>query len=385
MRATTAAPVGAHDTTSATPTPRPRLFYGVNSEGLGHAMRAIPVVERLSQRYDVHLFCGGRVYEFLRTRFPNVFDIYYVPLVYRDNRMHVRESFVRAWLGAPRCFRDAAWLWARALRERPVAVVSDYEFMTMWCGTLAGVPVVTVDNNQLARFAAVPAPRSDEERAAHGTILTATKWNVPFAKRRLLTTFYRPPLLPGVDVDVVAYAPCAVRDGVLAARPRVRRDGPAVVYQTSTTNLGLGAALTAAAAQTGLRFHVYGAGDLDIASDNVVSCAFDDVRFVDDLAACPFVIINGGHSTLVEALALQKPILCQPVRDHYEQTLNARGVEAAGVGRAIDDVTADAIVAFANDAAAGAFDDALAGAAAVVDNDGLAGAVDAAIKAVARR
>jgi uncharacterized protein (TIGR00661 family) len=347
-------------------------------------MRAIPLVERLSAHYDVHLFCGGRVYDFLHARFPNVFDVYYVPLVYRDNRMHVRESFVRAWLGAPRCFRDAAWLWARALREGPTAVVSDYEFMTMWCGTLAGVPVVTVDNNQLARFAAVPPPRTDEERDAHATILTATKWNVPFAKRRLLTTFYRPPLLPGVDTGVVGYAPCAVRDRVLAARPRVRRDGPVVVYQTSTTNHGLGAALTAAAVQTGLRFHVYGAGVLDIDDARVVSCAFDDVRFVDDLAACPFVIINGGHSTLVEAIALQKPILCQPVRDHYEQTLNARGVEAAGVGRAVDDVTADAIVAFVKDAA-GAFDDALAGAAAVVDNDGLAAAVDAAIKAVARR
>ena len=55
---------------------KPRIFYGVNSEGMGHAMRSLPVIERLRARYDVHVFCGGRVKSWLEQRLPNVWDLF---------------------------------------------------------------------------------------------------------------------------------------------------------------------------------------------------------------------------------------------------------------------------------------------------------------------
>ncbi len=357
----------------------PKIFYGVNSEGMGHAMRVLPVVQRLRERYDVHLFCGGRVKQYLENKVPNVWPLFFIPLIYRDNRMIVGESTARAFARAPSCFKDAGWLWWKMVREQPRVVITDYEFLTMWIGFLSRQKIVCLDNNQSARYAALPPRATPEEQTALDTVVTVSKWNCPFADRTLLSCFYQPGLAPGVDAKKVRFVPCAVRDEVLERKDRVRSDGPVLVYQTSSTNHRLPAVLNEAAARTGLRFHVYGMS-FDSSAD-VVCRSFDDA-FLDDLAAAPFVIVNGGHSTIVEALALGKAVLAEPVKGHYEQMLNAKGLEALGTGKYVEEVSVAAIVEFAAGAAA-ARDKAAA--LNVVDNDAVVRAVEDAIAEVTQR
>ncbi len=53
---------------------------------------------------------------------------------------------------------------------------------------------------------------------------------------------------------------------------------------------------------------------------------------MDDLSSAKAVIANGGMSLIGEAIYLAKPMLSVPVREHFEQAMNARYLDALGFG-----------------------------------------------------
>jgi uncharacterized protein (TIGR00661 family) len=318
----------------------------MSSEGMGHATRALPTILGLRARgYRVEVFCGGRVAAFLRTRLGPVHEIFYVPLVYEGTRLNMGKSTWQAVVRLPECLRSAWGLFWRMMRERPVAVISDFEFLSAWLGWWSATPVIVLDNMHLITLGQLPPTEPGEETSSAKGAARAIFWNQLVYARALITSFYQPGLKPGVSPTKVRFVPCAVRAEVQALRDVTRTDGPVLVYQTSGTNQALPATLSEAAAKTGLQFAVYGMGQPgDV--PGVSFRAFSEQGFLQDMAHAPFVIVNGGHSTIVEALALQKPVLAEPIHAHYEQRSNAIGLEKLGVGVGVRMVSVDAIVDF---------------------------------------
>lgn len=361
----------------------PTLFFALSSEGMGHATRALPLIRALQRRgYDVAVFCGGRVAAYLREQNVIVDEIVFLPLVYQANELQVLAS---VWVSLRRAhlflLEATRFLW-RILRRRPIAIISDFELISSWLGWWTGTPVVAVDNMHVIVHAQLPAPATAAEARSERIARRAVRWNMPALACTLISSFYRPPLLSTVDERRVRYVPCAVRDVVLERRPRCRVDGPVVVYQTSTSNNALPGVLARAAVDAGLSFVVYGARHegREAGGGFVTFKPFSEEGFLDDLAASPFVVVNGGHSTIVEALSLGKPVLCEPIRNHFEQQTNANGVVALGVGVAVERLDAGALVRFA--AKAAAMRERIAGLS-IVDNQGLAAAVERALIEVA--
>ena len=66
---------------------------------------------------------------------------------------------------------------------------------------------------------------------------------------------------------------------------------------------------------------------------------FSPTGVVADLAGAKGVIINGGFTLLTESLYLGKPILSVPIKMQYEQIINARMVEALGLGLMTKELT----------------------------------------------
>ncbi|MEW5851508.1 MAG: glycosyltransferase family protein [Myxococcota bacterium] len=358
---------------------KPVLFFGVNSEGMGHATRARPVIEALSERYEVHVFCGGRARQFLSQYFPHVHNVWFCRLIYRNNTCNTRLTLIRSFLEGPYVLLSGAYVTLLALLLRPVAIITDFESLTSWAGMLTFTKVVALDNQGLIKHGALPPPASDDV----GPAVVARRvmfWTSPVVHRTLISSFYQPALRPGSDEKRVRYVPVAVRPHVLARMGRTRTDGPVLVYQTSTSNQDLPGTLRQAALGSSLRFVVYGAGRTDSDADGRVQFrAFSEDGFLDDLCAAPFVVVNGGHSTIVEALALGKPVLAEPVRQQYEQSVNVHGLEALGVGRGTRKLSVPDILSFAHDAEAMR---TRAAALRVVDNDGLFHAVEKAVAEV---
>ncbi|MDP2341810.1 MAG: glycosyltransferase family protein [Deltaproteobacteria bacterium] len=358
---------------------QPTVFFALASEGMGHATRAAPLIDALRQRgYRVEVFCGGRVAAFLRTRVGHVHEHFFIPLHYTNNQLDIFKSFKSAIARLGPCLREAWSLFWRMRKEKPVAVVSDFEFMSAWLGWWSGTPVIAVDNMHLITHGAMPEPPTKQARKEKKDIARAIWWNQPVVDKILITCFWQPGLKAGVNASKVRFVPCAARPEVLARRHRTRTDGPVLVYQTSSTNHDLPGTLQKAGELAGLKFVVYGAGRPACVEGAVEYRAFSESGFLDDLAASPFCIVNGGHSTMVEALALGKPVLSEPIQKQYEQQANAVGLETLGVGKGVSKMTVEAIVDFAKRAPA--MRERAAEMSHVVDNAGLADAVEECLR-----
>lgn len=356
---------------------KPVLFYGVNSEGMGHATRARPVIEALQQHYDVHVFCGGRARRFLMRFARRVHLIWWGRIIYKNNRAAVRTTVVRSFLQGPWVLLSGAYVTLLSLLLRPVAILSDFECLSAWAGMLTLRKVITLDNQQLIAHAQLPPPPPQDVRGMK-VVRRVMFFNTPVVHQSLIMSFFRPPLRPGVPAQRARYVPVGVRPLVAAQKPHTHTDGPVLVYQTSSTNQDLPHTLTAAAAATGLRFVVYGSG-MPPADEHlgVAYCAFNEEAFARHMAGAPFVIMNGGHSTICEALCLGKPVLAEPVADQYEQVVNAMGLQQMGVGRMTRKLTVQDVAGFL------AALPQLRGAAAAVDVVDNAGLVTAVLQAVA--
>jgi len=59
---------------------------------------------------------------------------------------------------------------------------------------------------------------------------------------------------------------------------------------------------------------------------------FSEEGFIQDLASARAVVTNGGLSLIGEALYLGKPVFSVPVKNQFEQVLNARYLEILGYG-----------------------------------------------------
>ena len=357
-----------------TKTTQPTVFFALASEGMGHATRAAPLIDALRARgYRVEIFCGGRVAAFLRTRVGHVHEHFFIPLHYTNNQLDIWKSFKSAFARIFSLLREAWLLFWRMVEEKPVAVISDFEFMSAWMGWWSGTPVIAVDNMHLITHGAMPEPATKQARNEKKAVARAIWWNQPVVDKILVTCFYQPGLKAGVDPQKVRFVPCAARPEVLARRHLTRTDGPVLVYQTSSTNHDLPGTLQKAAAESGLKFVVYGARAAAVEGP-VEYRAFSESGFLDDLAASPFCIVNGGHSTMVEALALGKPVLSEPIQKQYEQQANAIGLEVLGVGTGVAKMSVEAIVDFAKRVPA--MSARAAELSHIVDNASLADAVE---------
>jgi uncharacterized protein (TIGR00661 family) len=70
------------------------------------------------------------------------------------------------------------------------------------------------------------------------------------------------------------------------------------------------------------KFVIYGQGEKPPEGNLEFKNTSED-DFLANLAACRYVVANGGLSLISEALYLGKPILCLPIQFLYEQFFNA--------------------------------------------------------------
>src|SRR5207302_1375663 len=114
-----------------------------------------------------------------------------------------------------------------------------------------------------------------------------------------------------------------------------------LVYQTSASDAGL---LPTLGQMPEYKFFIYGLKRNDQKSKknavpaNCFVKEFSEQGFVDDLATSQAVVCNGGLSLIGEALYLGKPIMSVPVRNQFEQLMNARYLEKLGYGLSCESI-----------------------------------------------
>ncbi|MFH1092411.1 MAG: glycosyltransferase family protein, partial [Pseudomonadota bacterium] len=80
---------------------------------------------------------------------------------------------------------------------------------------------------------------------------------------------------------------------------------------------------------------VYGS-NVERAEGNLIFKKNSEEEFLKDLASCRYVVCGAGHTLISEALYYGKPLVVFPIRNAFEQFLNAHYVVKCGYGLAND-------------------------------------------------
>ena len=300
-----------------------RILYGVTGCGLGHTMRARALAQNLEARgHVVKLVASGRAVDILARHGLDVLRIAGMSMRFSEGESRLGRSIFELVRGAPGAIvRNAEITWDHVLDFDPEVLVTDFDTFTSAVGGLLGRPVISVDHQHVVDRFRHPDTVTDAV-SSYRTVRALITAKTPRCSHYVVTSFFFPEARWG---ETTLVGPI-VRPEIANARPT--QGEHVLVYQTTS---GDPRVLPALLALPKTKFVLYGHGR-EQTRGNVELRAFEETRFVADLASSRAVIANGGFTTLSEAVFLGKPVLSIPVRRQPEQELNAAWLERLGLG-----------------------------------------------------
>ena len=318
--------------------PKKVVFYCICGEGMGHAIRSGVILDRIKEKYDVHIFSSDRAYEYLNSKFDNVHEIGGFNTVYINNKVNDFKTLANALKRNPTNMKigyEHLYKLARSLR--PDVIVTDFEIYASMVSKLLNIPMISLDNIHMITQAKIhyPPNKRIEMLKAKGVI----KAYVVKPKFHILTSFFYPPVR--AKKHAVIYPP-VIREDILKLEPT--NGDHIVVYQTSKESVKLVRKLKSLKNE---KFIVYGF-NVNKTDGNLTYKEFNEDVFYDDLASAKAVICNGGFTFISEAISLKKPIYSVPAIGNFEQALNGYYVERLGFGEYHEIMSAARVKSFLN-------------------------------------
>jgi uncharacterized protein (TIGR00661 family) len=324
-----------------------RILYGVVGEGMGHATRSKVVCEHLTARgHEVKIVVSGRAHAFLAKTFRDVVEIRGLTIRYVDNRMDRDGTLARNVLAAPAMLAaNVGAYFDKVARFRPDAVISDFDSFAYLFAKRHRVPVMSIDNQQIISRCKLPKFAKQGVKVDYQMIKAFVRAKLPACDHYVVTTFFFPPIRKRCQDDTTLVPPI-LRAPILEAKKSARSGEHVLVYQTSTSDTKL---LDELERVRDTKFIVYGLRH-NARRGNCTIKEFSEEGFVEDLATARAIVTNGGLSLIGEAIYLGKPVFSVPVRNQYEQILNARYIEELGFGLAAERIEGDLLRLFLREA-----------------------------------
>ncbi|MBN1898223.1 MAG: hypothetical protein JW827_05570 [Spirochaetes bacterium] len=314
-----------------------KIIYGINSEGLGHATRSIPVINYLMKKHDLVIVSGGKPYEFLSQIYKNIFKTKGFTAVYEKNRISLFKSLQTNLTRSdtPSFFKNLSVLFKGF---NPDIVICDLEPMSSFFSRLRNLPLINIDNQGLyivGKLKVAPKDSFDFQKTKN-----LVKTWVPRADYFFICSFFpveiKKRFLKNKKARVIKPI---LRDDILKLEKK-REKNYIFVYQTHDNNEELVNILS----QVKYKFHAYKLPR----TRHVRNINFKQLNknSLKDLAHARAVITNGGFTLISEALFLKKPVLSIPIRGIYEQKLNGLKVQEMGFGEYHKNITPEIIENF---------------------------------------
>lgn len=309
-----------------------RIFYSLCGEGLGHAMRSGVVIEYLiKEGYDLMVFASDRAYEYLSSKYDNIYEIDGFNTVYENNSVRNKKTFVKNMKYAPTDLKSTvSKMYKLAKKFKPDLIISDFEFYANVLSHILKLPLISVDNMHVITEANYDTPsKYTKDKIFSEAVVHAFIQN---ADKTLILTYFYPELK---NPETTTYTQPILRDMIYKLKPRTKDH--ILVYQTSDSYSYL---IELLENNSDKKFIVYGFHK-DEHVGNVIFKSFNENEFYTDLKDSKAVITNGGFSVITEALQLEKPILSIPVKKQFEQILNAMYLDKLGYGEHHDIINQD--------------------------------------------
>jgi uncharacterized protein (TIGR00661 family) len=324
-----------------------RILYGVVGEGMGHATRSKVTCEHLVARgHEVKIVVSGRAHDFLSKSFRDVVEIKGLTIRYVDNRMDRDGTLARNVLAAPGLVASNVSAYLEKVAEfRPQAVITDFDSFAYLFARRHGLPLLSIDNQQIISRCKLGKFAKQGAKVDYQMTKAFVRAKLPACDHYLVTSFFHPPVRPKYEKDTTLIPPI-VRQSIIDAKKGAHAGDHVLVYQTSASDTKLVDELNRIRSA---KFVVYGLRK-NARQGNCTLKEFSEGGFVEDLASARAVVTNGGLSLLGEAVYLSKPVFSVPVRNQYEQLLNARYLEELGFGLGAEKIEADLLRVFLDEA-----------------------------------
>ncbi len=295
-----------------------KIVYGVMGDALGHVNRALVIARQMPEHR--FLFVGGGKVLGLRSKGFEVFQTPVLGTSYKNNRVDLLRTStggIKTLVNSPRNISRVAGAIGRFGAD---IAFSDYEFFTPLAAGRSGIPCISIDHQHVVSRCRVPV--------ASGQFLSRLLFSFPHhlihsnSARYMITSFFE--AVPRDSNNTELFPP------VLPPSLKTHSTGSkehVLVYQTSRTFKALLPALR----QIPGPCFIYGLGSHS-SCGNLKFKANSKESFIEDLAFCRYLITNGGHNAISEALYFGKPVFCFPIGLAYEQYVNAYMVSHLGYG-----------------------------------------------------
>ena len=317
------------------------ILYGVQGEGMGHALRSKPIIAHLIQKgHDVHILVGGRAYEFLRKMFDNVHEVAYMPIYYENNEVNYRKSYQDNIRRKDEWNASKKKVFSHVEKKKPDIIISDYELFSALASQRYHIPLISIDNIHMALIGDIAYPKKyvfGRMMAKLSTLMAflfnGGRWK---ADHFFITTFF----YPKQKNRKITLFPPIIREEVMSTRPKEGKH--ILVYQTSPTYTAMFPVLKRFQKE---KFILYGF-HVSKKDRNLTFKKNSKEGFLKDLASAKAVIMNGGFTLMTECLYLGKPVFSIPVKGQFEQVINAVYLEKLGYGKFEEELTEEHLKTF---------------------------------------
>jgi len=295
-----------------------RVLFGVMGDARGHVSEALTIAQEMP-KHEFLFVGGGKVHD-LKAEGYYVENVPMGSTMYRNNSVDIPSTVTNAakvFLNPRKVQRRIAGVIAEF---DPDLILTDYEYFTPLAARSLGRPCVSLDHQHIMTHCVYEPPA--QQRLSRIMTLFSVRLLYSNSSKFIIMSFFP---LPTVNSETTLVMPPLIRNGVKILKPEIQDH--VLVYQTSPTFHRLLPVLE----QLKDQFIIYGLGKRSPRNNLIFKPALKD-EFLQDMASCKYVITNGGHNVICEALYLGKPILSFPISKAYEQFLNAYFLDKRGYG-----------------------------------------------------
>lgn len=296
-----------------------KILYGVHGTGHGHAVRALTIARHFAEHeflfvsHDTGAAILGR--EFKVEECPNP------PTVIRGHRVDVPATLISSLKVKIKSARHIRRLLDLMDRFQPDVTMVDYEYFLPRAAQRAGVPCLSIDHQHVITCCTHSIPWTQYPSFLSTSFAVGSMYSR--ASDYLVISFYQAPVKTGARAKVM---PPLLRESVLSRRPTL--GDHVVAYQGYTTFKRFFPFLSAIPSPV----MVYGFNE-ERTKGNLHFKKNSESGFLDDLSTCRYVVCGGSHTLMSEALFYGKPVISFPIKNAFEQFLNALYIARLGYGR----------------------------------------------------
>ncbi len=296
-----------------------RILYGVHGTGHGHAVRALTIARHFGEHEFLFLSHGTGA-AILGQEFP-VEECPNPPTVVRGHKVDAAATLIAALKVRTQSRRHLRRVLMIMDRFQPDVTLTDYEYFLPRAAHRLGVPCLSIDHQHVITMSRHPVPWVQYPSYLSTRVAVASLFSR--ATDYLVISFFQTPMTPGARAKIL---PPLLRDSVMERR--ASSGGHVVAYQGYTTFQRFFPFLSAIPSPV----MVYGFNE-DRVAGNLHFKKTSEAGFLDDLASCRYVVCGGSHTLMSEALYYGKPVISFPIKNAFEQFLNALYIQRLGYGR----------------------------------------------------